>query len=358
MSDPVDGIHFRVFLTLPMKSASSLNFPENAPLPFSAAGTGPAIPGRCPFFSVITVCLNAEKVIPAALSSLLGQTFTDWEWVVVDGASIDSTTEIIRSLTAGDPRVSLSSGPDGGIYQAMNKGVRRARGEFLYFLNADDALAGPDILEEVAKGLQSSGGCDFLYGDILAVGADGTSGRFQPPPPENLLDIFVAGCLPHQGCFQNRALFGDDRIGLFDESYRISADYLWMMSVAATPGIRIQYLPKVIASYDMSGLSSHLEKCLPESHRALNGHTAFLKAIGAERLREGYQLQLMAVRIELEKMRKAYAGEKNKKEKLKEKLADAVQRREAMKAALQAEKRRRGRRGLWGRLKCWIQPQT
>ena len=100
-------------------------------------------------FSIITVCFNAIQTLPATAASLAAQRGADYEWVVVDGASTDGTAEWVRAQ--GDAVSRFVSEKDGGIYDAMNKAVSMARGEWGYFLNADDRLADPEVLAEWAR---------------------------------------------------------------------------------------------------------------------------------------------------------------------------------------------------------------
>ena len=99
-------------------------------------------------FTVITVCRNSEKVLARALSSLRQQIYRDREWVVIDGLSSDATLEIVRSYSEGIG--ALISESDRGIYDAMNKGLRVAKGDIIFFLNSDDAFHDESVLTDVA----------------------------------------------------------------------------------------------------------------------------------------------------------------------------------------------------------------
>ena len=119
--------------------------------------------------SVITVCYNAERTIEHSLRSVAEQEFGELEHVVIDGGSTDGMVDAIRRHGA---RVStLVSERDGGIYDAMNRGLRRARGEFVLFLNADDQYADRDCVTDLASALAASG-AESAYGDSAYVRAD------------------------------------------------------------------------------------------------------------------------------------------------------------------------------------------
>ena len=102
-----------------------------------------------PLFSIITVCWNAELLIRSTIASLASQEAACFEYLVIDGASQDNTLAVVNECAKGLP-MRLVSEPDNGIYDAMNKGVRLARGDWLYFLNAGDAFVDAQVLQRVA----------------------------------------------------------------------------------------------------------------------------------------------------------------------------------------------------------------
>lgn len=173
-------------------------------------------------FSVVTVCRNSQALLPRAMASLAGQTFTDYEWLVIDGASTDNTVAIAKSFTAAPS--TCSSEPDAGIYEAMNKAVGMARGDYLYFLNSDDYLAGPQVLAQVSKAIDTGYEPDLLVGRVLFESQAGTRKLrdFSHLNPRNIL--FDSIC--HQAVFARRSLF--PRLGLFNTSYRLAADFDWL----------------------------------------------------------------------------------------------------------------------------------
>lgn len=311
-----------------------------------------------PFFSIITVSLNAEATFKATAASLLGQEFEDWEWIIMDGGSTDGTLDIIREVAPGEARLSLTSEPDQGIYDAMNKGVQRARGAFVYFLNTDDGLADPRVLKHVEETLAAHPGVDFLYGDICEIDVEGRRGIQSSPPPGQVLDEFVCGCLPHQSCFLRRSLFAASSIGPFREDYRISADYLWMMTAVSAGSVQLHYLPRLIANYSVGGISSQLEKSLPESFRALNENAVFLEAIGERRIREIYQQNILTLRVELNKIRAELARERGKKELIQAKLATALSQQAGLKKALKMRPGGGFAGRVWHRIARWAKPRA
>lgn len=200
---------------------------------------------RQPWLSVITVCFNAMRVLPSTVESLRAQRASGVEWVVVDGASTDGSTEWLR-LQQPDR---LISEPDRGIYDAMNKAIDLATGEWLFFLNAGDAFVDPDVLVDVATALQGNGGVtpDLLWGDVLYTGARGTRRRrFHWVTRKRLL----FGDLCHQAVFVRRSLV--HRLGKFDDRLRYNADFDWFLR-AFRARATLQYFRRDIALFDDGG---------------------------------------------------------------------------------------------------------
>ena len=121
-----------------------------------------------PLFSIITITFNAAGTLPATLRSVERQTFTDYEYLIVDGASTDGTVAIARHSAAVS---SVTSEPDKGLYDAMNKGLRKARGGYLVFLNAGDAFHEPDTLQKIADSIEKNNP-DIVYGETALVDSE------------------------------------------------------------------------------------------------------------------------------------------------------------------------------------------
>jgi glycosyltransferase involved in cell wall biosynthesis len=114
--------------------------------------------------SIITVCFNSEKTIGANIRSVAKQSYNNFEHIIIDGGSSDTTLKKIESSLTS-PNTTLISEPDRGIYDAMNKGLRLANGEIICFLNSDDLFADDLVLATVVRGMKEYG-CDLLYGDV------------------------------------------------------------------------------------------------------------------------------------------------------------------------------------------------
>lgn len=199
-------------------------------------------------FSIITVCWNSEKMLPKSMASLASQSFRDYEWVVVDGGSTDETLNIVNSFDAAP--VNLLSEPDKGIYDAMNKGVKMAKGEILFFLNSDDSLHDERVLEDVSNWFASQPDTAFLFGDVVNIKRDGLWLRdFEHVTKRNIIEEGIC----HQAIFASRLLF--DKVGEFDRSFKLNADYDWIIRVFRS-NVQCAYMKRRMAFFRDGGASS------------------------------------------------------------------------------------------------------
>ncbi len=197
-----------------------------------------------PLFSIITPVYNSVKGLEKTMASVLAQPAL-WEYIVMDGGSTDGTLELLR---ASGERVQWVSEPDSGVYEAMNKGIDRATGEFVYFLGAGDTLK-PGILQTVAA-LIPRDPMTYFYGNVFSE----AYGRVYNGPynPWKISRINVC----HQAVFCRRHLF--DVLGKYDTRYPIMADHVWNMKCFGNAAIRKVYADIVIADFAAGGLS-HLQ---------------------------------------------------------------------------------------------------
>ena len=196
-------------------------------------------------FSIITVCRNSEKVLPKAMASLSAQHYKDYEWVVIDGASTDSTLRIAQSFSSAP--LLIVSEPDRGIYDAMNKGVAKARGDYVFFLNSDDALYDENVLQDVNSWLEHNPATDFVYGSVANIKADGNWLRdFGHVNRYNIIEDGIC----HQAIFAKRILFTN--VGPFDLRFKLNADYDWIIRVFRF-GARCVYMDRCVAFFADGG---------------------------------------------------------------------------------------------------------
>jgi glycosyltransferase involved in cell wall biosynthesis len=181
-----------------------------------------------PLISIVTVCRNAGAVIGECLSSVADQEFGDVEHVIIDGASSDRTVDLVEAgRRAPGSRIShFVSEPDNGIYDAMNKGARCARGQFLYFLNADDRLFDARTLATLAPLLRTTR-ASIVHARILIVDHErGTGGVVALPRGLRRTSPLYQG-IYHQSVWTRRELYQTS--GYFDPSLRLCADVEWLM---------------------------------------------------------------------------------------------------------------------------------
>lgn len=189
--------------------------------------------------SIICPTFNCVATIRGLIDSVLSQTCDAYELVVVDGGSADGTVEAICEY--GD-RVRYVSEPDGGIYDAMNKGIDMARGEWLYFIGADDSLYSNDVMERTISLLNDD--VDVLMCDIVSPRLGRCSSRYS-------FKTYFTNTIHHQGVIYNRRVFKSHR---YDATLKIMADYE-MNLYAWHKGYRIKSSDIIVANHAPSGVS-------------------------------------------------------------------------------------------------------
>ena len=206
-----------------------------------------------PLVSVVLPTMNSQSVLAAALQSLAGQTWRDFDVVISDGASTDATLAIARGFAAALPALQIDSRPDQGVYDAINRGVARARGEWFLVLGSDDQIHAPDTLAQVAAHLKDAEAAQMVYGDVrmMAVNQCGVppGGRYAGAMP--LQRWFVANVC-QQAIFYRRSLF--DALGGFDVRYRLYAD--WCFNLRAAFVAEPRWIDVVVADYAATGMSA------------------------------------------------------------------------------------------------------
>ncbi len=204
------------------------------------------MPDKEPLFSIITVCYNAEATLGRTLASVDSQTFTDYEHLIIDGASSDDTPKLLDAHPSA--KRSVRSERDKGIYDAMNKGISMATGRYLIFLNAGDKFHSADTLARIAEAIERENTPGIVYGQTDIV--DDSGRRLGPrhlTAPEGLkLADFADGMVVcHQAFVALRKI-----TGFYNLRYRFSADYEWCIrclqhsrkNVGLTDTVLIDYL--------------------------------------------------------------------------------------------------------------------
>lgn len=198
--------------------------------------------------SIITVCYNSEKTIEDTVQSVLNQSYSNIEYIIVDGASRDATLDIVRKYeTAFAGRMKLISEPDHGIYDAMNKGIHCAQGELVGIINSDDYYE-KDAVEKMVSHM-SRDKLQILYGATRAL-RDGL---------EDSISIYSHHFLQHRtishpSCFVTKKVY--DIYGGYNTKYSYVADYDFMLRMKKEPAVEFLPVYEVIANYRVGGASS------------------------------------------------------------------------------------------------------
>lgn len=203
--------------------------------------------------SVITICYNSVATVRDAVESVLGQDYSNLEYIVVDGGSSDGTLEILSAYS--DRIEKVISEPDEGIYDAMNKGILASSGDIICILNSDDVYASENALSQVARVFHETG-ADTVFADLVQVRRNDLdqvvryydSGSFRP-------ERLRWGWMPAHPTFAaRRSIY--ERWGLYSTSFRIAADYEMMVRLYHGAKVSFTHLPVVLVKMRAGGVSS------------------------------------------------------------------------------------------------------
>lgn len=227
--------------------------------------------------SIITSCYNRKDTVRNAIESVLSQDYSDIEYIIVDGASTDGTQKAIEEMINDKPAhidIKYISEPDSGMYEALNKGIRMATGDVIALLHSDDMMFDTHTVSDVMREMEHTG-CDILYADGLFVDAQRTDkvvrnwigGRYSKWKVRH-------GWLPlHPTCYIRREVM--ERLGLYDESYRIAADTDLLVRYLLENDLKVEYLKRYVVRMRMGGLStdnSRRAKMWKEDIRVYRSH--------------------------------------------------------------------------------------
>ena len=225
-------------------------------------------------FTIATVTWNAGQVIEPTLHSVRQQTCHDYEFLVVDGASADNTLELVREANIANTRI--YSEPDNGLYDAMNKAIRRAEGKYIIWLNAGDRFADQNSLQRLAD--HATGNPGVIYGQTQLVDANGRvlGPRHLTAPVTLTADSFKQGMLVCHQAFVARR----DIMPQYDLNYRFSADYDWCIRVLQRSELNAYVGDEPLISFLTDGLTEkYHKKSLWERYRIMCHHYGTLPTI-------------------------------------------------------------------------------
>ena len=213
--------------------------------------------------SIITINLNNKEGLEKTLNSIKKQRFRDFDYLIIDGNSIDGSQDLIEDFPFKHYYISEK---DNGVYDAMNKGIRKSQGEYLLFLNSGDQLHQEDTLQKIIQYLD---GTDIVYGNLIF------DDRIKPyvhryPETITFAHLFES-YLPHPASFIKRELF--EKFGYYDLNYKIAADWAFFTLVIGKHKASTKYIDEIISVFNLEGLSSN-----PENSNLINSEReSFLK---------------------------------------------------------------------------------
>ena len=216
--------------------------------------------------SIITINRNNAAGLEKTMRSVAAQIGGDFEYVIIDGASTDGSVEVIRSFEASfGERLKWISEPDKGIYNAMNKGIGMATGDYLQFLNSGDSLVSDDITKRMTEALKSKGYPSILYGNMLKDIPGGKAMRDRCFAGRDISFLgFYTGSLNHSSTYIRRSLF--NRYGMYDEDFKIVSDWKWFLQAIILEGEMPVYVDIDVTLFDMNGISEK-NKALDKTER-------------------------------------------------------------------------------------------
>lgn len=197
--------------------------------------------------SIITVTYNASATLEHTIKSVLAQSYPLVEYIIIDGKSTDATIEIVRKYQKNIPY--WISEKDNGIYDAMNKGIAAASGDWLFFLGADDVFCNNDVLQEIF-GSGNTGTADMIYGNVRLKSSNALYGG------SRTYYELIGKNINHQSIFYRKPVF--DKVGLFDLSYPVLADYDMNMRIFRQDYLVKQYIPIDVTIFNDKGGASNI----------------------------------------------------------------------------------------------------
>jgi len=198
--------------------------------------------------SIITINRNNAYGLRKTIESVVSQTFKDFEYIVIDGASTDGSVEVVKEFEDG--MSFWISEPDGGIYPAMNKGIKKAKGEYLLFLNSGDFFVDEYVVKRILPELS---GTDIVQGNTIEDRNGGSyRNRGYGHSEISFLDV-QRGHFLHQASFCRKDLF--EKYGYFDEGYRYVSDTIFYIKTLGYGGASFRYVDIDIANFDTTGIS-------------------------------------------------------------------------------------------------------
>lgn len=203
-------------------------------------------------YSIITVNYNNKDGLRKTIESVIHQTFRDFEFIVIDGGSTDGSADVLREY---DQDISFwVSEKDSGIYNGMNKGIRKATGDYLNFMNSGDCFYDNEVLQRVSEHYTDA---DIIVGRDYHYSEERQQGHASIQPPRVTMMHFFVATLDHQSSFIRRELFHDS---LYREDYRLVSDWIFFTEKIVSEGKRVQFIPDIVCQREEGGLSEQQQE--------------------------------------------------------------------------------------------------
>ena len=209
--------------------------------------------------SIITINRNNAAGLEKTLKSVATQTCKDFEHVIIDGASTDNSVDVIKKYESSlstlktTHSVKWVSEPDKGIYNAMNKGIGMASGDYIQILNSGDSLFDEHVVERMLSALEEKEYPEILYGNMIKQWPDGRTHRDSCEKGQLSMLSFYHGTLNHDSAYIRRSLF--EKFGYYDENLKIVSDWEWYLKAIPLGGVQPVYVDLNVTIFDMTGVS-------------------------------------------------------------------------------------------------------
>lgn len=202
--------------------------------------------------SMITVCYNSESTIRDTIESVLAQSYTDYEYIIVDGKSKDNTLEIVKEYESKfNGKLKYISEKDSGLYDAMNKGIKMAAGDIVGIINSDDIIASGDVFQTVVDKFEETN-CDGVYSNLII--KDENLDKVVRRLKKGNGNYKFGWYPPHPTLYVKKNVY--DQYGTFDIKYRIAADYDFMVRIMKN-NVKLEYVNAVFTNMRAGGTSTN-----------------------------------------------------------------------------------------------------